>query len=623
MRAVWRYPVLALVALGVLGIPSPARAQNAPAKSSTPDEYNNFFELNIYGGYSDYQRSSVGLGNKITGAAILGGRVTENLWNYVGIEEDFNAYSWNKYTFLSNSENGTPLAGLPFPIHTLQPAADLVFHFTPRDSKFRPFVLAGPGASFDRPGKDATKWAESLPASAGFTAFHTDERFQANYGGGIKYQTNKWFGLRVDVRGYTGLAPRFGLSTGPASLGPAYIPNGKVLNGIEVTGGFSLYLGHRGELPAPPPPPPPPAPRVLGALNGGSITASATTVCPGDAVQLSSNASDPEGHQLTYQWTVNGSNQSGAGARYSYTPRTAGNYQIGLHVVDSTNPARTGDATAVSIHANSYSAPTVSGVTANPSTLDRGQTAALHVTAAGSDCSGTLTYSWAAAEGAVSGTGANAQFDSSSVSFNEGDRTRPQTKPVTVTATVTDSKGGSASASTTITVNYAAAIRHFGDILFPRDSSRVNNCGKRVLIEQLYPLLTGNPNFDVVLVGHIDSSEKPSGKSRRGRDLDRNRVLQTAAVLSGGGGTCSSLDPTRIKGSWIGATQDTPSVPTSCSVSTTAPTERRGAAIEDSDAAKNRRVEIWLVPKGMSLPAAARDAKELPDTDLKKIGCPK
>ena len=64
-------------------------------------------------------------------------------------------------------------------------------------------------------------------------------------------------------------------------------------------------------------------------------------------------------------------------------------------------------------------------------------------------------------------------------------------------------------------------------------------------------------------------------------------------------------------------------MPTSCAVSTTAPKERRGAAIEDTDAAKNRRVEIWLVPKGLALPAAARDAKELPDADLKKIGCPK
>jgi outer membrane protein OmpA-like peptidoglycan-associated protein len=625
MRAVWRYPILALIALGVLGIPNPARAQNAPAKSTAQsDEYNNFFELNLYAGWSDYQKISTGLGSKIDGAVILGGRATQNIWNYVGLEEDFNAYSWNKYDFFSNPSSETNVANQPFPIHTFQPAMDLVFHFTPRDHKFRPFAAAGIGASFDRLGKDAKLWGEAFPASAGFGGFTSDERFQGNFGGGIKYQANKWFGLRVDVRGYEGMAPRFGLPSSPTNGGNVYIPVGKVLYGIQATAGITLYLGHRGELPPPPPPPPPPpAPRVLGAINPGSITASATTVCPGDAVRLTSNASDPEGHQLTYQWSVSPGNQTGSGAQYTFTPNAAGNYQIGLHVADSSDGTRSGNATAVSIHANSYSAPTVSGVTANPSTLDRGQSAALHVTAAGSDCSGTLTYSWAAAEGAVSGTGPDAQFDSTSVAFNEGDRTRPQTKQVRVTATVTDSKGGSGSASANITVNFAATIRHFGDILFPKDSARVNNCGKRVLIEQLYPLLTANPNFDVVLVGHIDSSEKPSGRSPRGRNLDRNRVLQTAAVLSGGGGTCSSLDPSRIKGSWVGATQDTPSLPTSCSVSTTAPTERKGAAIEDSDAAKNRRVEIWLVPKGLALPPAARDAAELPDTDLKKIGCPK
>jgi outer membrane protein OmpA-like peptidoglycan-associated protein len=621
MRAVWRYSVLALVALGVLGIPNPARAQSAPAKSATSsDEDNNFFELSFYAGYSDYTRSWAGLGDKILDGAILGGRVTENFWNYAGIEESFNAYSWNKYDFLSNPPGG-PILQPPFPIHTLQPAIDFVWYFTPRNHKFRPFIVAGPGASFDLLGKDAKSFS-NLPASDGFADFKTDERFQANYGGGIKYQANKWFGIRIDFRGLAGIGPRFGLSTTPGN--GAYIPGGQLLNGMQATAGISLYLGHRGELPPPPPPPPPPpAPRVLGSLNPGSITASATTVCPGDAVRLSSNASDPEGHQLTYQWSVNGSNQGGGGAQYTYTPTAAGNYQIGLHVVDASDASRAGNATGVSIHANSYSAPAVSGATANPSTLDRGQTSALHVTAAGSDCSGRLTYSWAAAEGTVSGSAPDAQFDSSSVAFNEGDRSRPQTKQVRVTATVTDSKGGSGSASTNITVNLAATIRHFGDILFPKDSARVNNCGKRVLIEQLYPLLTGNPNFDVVLVGHIDSSEAPSGRSRRGRDLDKNRVLQTAAVLSGGGGTCSSLDPSRIKGSWVGATQDTPSLPTSCAVSTTAPTERRGAAIEDSDAAKNRRVEIWLVPKGLTLPPAARDAKELPDADLKKIGCPK
>jgi outer membrane protein OmpA-like peptidoglycan-associated protein len=205
------------------------------------------------------------------------------------------------------------------------------------------------------------------------------------------------------------------------------------------------------------------------------------------------------------------------------------------------------------------------------------------------------------------------------VSFNEGDRSRPQSKQVRITATVSDAKGGSASASTDVTVNLDAQARHFGDILFPANSARVNNCGKRTLIEQLYPELTANTNYDVVLVGHIDAAETPRGA--RNRNLDRNRVLQVAAVLSGGTGTCSSLDRSRIKGAWVGTTQESEQLPTSCEVSTR---ERRGASVDSSSAAaKNRRVEIWLVPKGMALPAAAANASDLPEAELRRIGCPK
>src|SRR5262249_40859238 len=156
-------------------------------------------------------------------------------------------------------------------------------------------------------------------------------------------------------------------------------------------------------------------------------------------------------------------------------------------------------------------------LTANPSVLDKGQSASLHVNGTGSECSGALNYSWAASEGTVSGSGTDAQYNSSSVQFNEGDRSRPQSKQVTITATVTDAKGGSANASTNVTVNYAAQVTHFGDILFPKNSARVNNCGKRVLIEQLYPMLAANSNYDVVLVGHTDTGEREV----KGRRLDR------------------------------------------------------------------------------------------------------
>lgn len=621
MRAVWRYPVLALVALGVVGFPYSARAQNAAAHS---DEDNNFIELNVYGGYSDYHRLSYGLGAKIEDAVIVGARVTENFWDHVGIEEGINIYSWNKYDFLSNPPGGTPVViNQPFPIHTVQPSVDALFYFTRRDRRVRPFIAIGPGASIDVLGKNARNWGTSMPAGSGFTGFQSDTEFQGNYGGGIKIQANKWFGIRFDVRGLVGPAPTFGFPPQPSAAGTSvYVLRTGLLNGIQATGGFTLYLGHRGELPpapAPAPPPPPPPPQ---AINPGTINATPTTVCPGDAVMLSANATDPAGHQLNYQWTANG-RAIGTGAQYTYMPTMSGDIQIGLHVVDASDAARTADARTITVHVNMYSRPTVS-VTANPADIQQGQMSMLQANATGSECSGTLTYSWAASEGTVSGTGASATFDSTSVSFNTADRSRPQSKQVTVTATVTDSKGGSASASTNVTVNLQAQATHFGDILFPRNSARVNNCGKRVLIEQLYPMLTANPNYDVVLVGHIGEGETPRvGRGRRARGLDQERVLQTAGVLSGGSGTCSSLDPGRIKGSWVGATQQTPSLPTSCAVSTTAPKERRGQAVEDTDAAKNRRVEIWLVPRGMAPPAAATNAGELPAAELKAIGCPK
>lgn len=619
MQTQWRGKILAAIALGAFSlIGTQATAQNAaPPKS---DDYFNFFELNVYGGWGNYAKQSGQPFSQLQQGGLMGARTTENFWNYFALEQDFGFFSYHRLVFRAPTPNGIPLP--IFGTHVYQGAFNGVVHFTPRDSKFRPFVTAGVGEANYVPNDSAKKAARELPPEAGFANFRSVSGFELNYGGGLKYQLSPHFGLRMDARGYYGHTPQFGLV--PFSPdGGATIPRGFRNFGVQLTGGVTLYFGHIGEKPAPPPPPPPP-PTTPHNLSAGSITASSTSVCPGDAVRLHSDASDPEGHRLNYQWSVNGNRDGGDSADFTFTPSSSGDYRIGVHVTDtaSANPAAGVDASTVSIHVGTYNKPNVSGLTADPSVLDHGQTSNLHVNATGSECSGALNYSWAASEGTVSGNNADARYDSTSVSFNEADRSRPQSKQVTVTATVTDSKGGSGTDSTNITVNYAAQVKHFGDILFPKGSARVNNCGKRVLIEQLYPMLTSNSNMDVVLVGHIDTTEVPKRGSRKGRNLDRDRVLQTAAVLSGGSGTCASLDRSRIKGVWVGATQETETLPTSCSISTTAPKERRGAEVNATEA-KDRRVEIWLVPKGMPLPPAARDAKELPDAELTRIGCPK
>lgn len=52
--------------------------------------------------------------------------------------------------------------------------------------------------------------------------------------------------------------------------------------------------------------------------------------------------------------------------------------------------------------------------------------------------------------------------------------------------------------------------------------------------------------------------------------------------------------------------------------------ERSGQAVKDSDArARFHRVEVWIVPGGAQMPAAAGAAREVPAADVKKPGCPK
>src|SRR6202035_4554469 len=100
--------------------------------------------------------------------------------------------------------------------------------------------------------------------------------------------------------------------------------------------------------------------------------------------------------------------------------------------------------------------------------------------------------------------------------------------------------------------------------------------------------------------------------------LDRRRVLNAAATLTAGPGssgkdTCTALEPSRITADWVG-TATTEFKDTPCSVSfEAAPAERAADRVNaNDDRAKNRRVEIWLVPPGKSLPASVKEAHPLP-----------
>ena len=354
----------------------------------------------------------------------------------------------------------------------------------------------------------------------------------------------------------------------------------------------------------------------------------------GKAINLHSTASDPAGHTLTYAWKLNGAAQGSNSADFSFTPNNAGDFQVEVTVTDSTNPSRTVSAGPITVAVKEYTQPQITGVSASPAELTCASdttgthTASLSAQAVGSACGGNLTYAWTVSEGSVSnGSSPNATFDASTLNFEGG--AQAQTKTVTATLTVTDETGKSASQSTTVTVRCPAKMVRLPDIVFPKNSSRVNNCGKRILIDDVAPKMTGD--YDVILIGHRTADERGEERVRtRGRrraeerPLDEERVLNSAAVLSAGTGTCAHVDTSNIKVDWVGTTQTSTPQPGLCGTSTlpASQKERRSSTVTEAD--QERRVEVYLVPKGSSLkPEAATNVRELPESEVKALGCPR
>jgi len=156
------------------------------------------------------------------------------------------------------------------------------------------------------------------------------------------------------------------------------------------------------------------------------------------------------------------------------------------------------------------------------------------------------------------------------------------------------------------------------DIIYGKGSARVNNCGKRILIDELSAIVNSNPDVDVLLIGHRDESEKSAG-------IDRARTINAAAVISAGKGICGNCALERIKVDWVGTDQSSEQRAGFCGTSSRNKSEERKAdeIAADDAAAKNRRVEVWIVPKGMALPAAAKNPRPAPAKEIRLKGCPK
>jgi len=600
--------------------------QKPAAKADVSDALPDMVELSPFGGVSIYGQINRGLGEKLVNGGTGGGRVAFNTNRWVGLELSYN-FAGNNVRLVTPIASGLPSFNFRQQDHQL--SLDPVFNLRPRGSRVQPYLTAGVGIMKFIPTKQALDFATN-PATvaiyqSGALGRSTEVAF--NYGGGVKFHVSRYFGLRFDVRALTLPSnPTFKLPT--FSSTGIYIPSKNLMNGVEATLGLVFYVGQH-TVPLPPIPPPPP-------LNGGDITGAGGMLCVGKSITVHSTASDPASppHPMKFMWKLNGEPQSAEGPDFTFPANNAGDFKVEVSVVDTTDPKRTASASPKTISVQDYMPPQITSVTATPDTLtcaavpDGVHSAALAGAATGSSCGGDLTYKWTVSEGSVTNDSSpNATFDGSNLNFESGGQT--QAKPITATLTATDTTGKSASKTTTITVNCPPSFKRLPDIVFSKNNARVNNCGKRILIDQAAPQAGGA--YDILLVAHRSSDEKTTlGAATKGRKaaasrtLDEQRALNAAAVLMNDTKTCATVDPTQVMIDSEGTDQVSTPDPGICGTSTlpAAQRERKGSMVTEAD--KERRVEVYLVPKGShAMPPAGKNAKPVPESVVKAMGCPK
>jgi outer membrane protein OmpA-like peptidoglycan-associated protein len=319
----------------------------------------------------------------------------------------------------------------------------------------------------------------------------------------------------------------------------------------------------------------------------------------------------PAGQTATYAWSVNGQTVPGAtGETFNLPTANASGNQAVTVTVAVGGVMKTSSPASIAIGA--LMPPTIQ-FSVSPAMIAYGDKLPLNATATASTCGMPVSISYTASEGSITGN----TFDSTGVSFDLNNRLKEQSKTVTLTATATDSKNEMASATATVTVTLKPEARRLDDIVFQPRSSRVNNCGKRLLIDVLTPILRNDPDAKVILIGHRDMNEPDR------LHLDEQRVLNAAAVLSAGKGICPSLDLSRVLVKWVGTDQASQTRPALCGSSTEVK-ERKGQAVRESDTrAQYRRVEIWVVPGGAEMPADITGLMPAPERDVKAKGCPR
>ena len=293
----------------------------------------------------------------------------------------------------------------------------------------------------------------------------------------------------------------------------------------------SLRMGsglvYRWGLPKPPPPPVNHPPVASCSANPISVFQGS-----GDSVQVHVTASDPDNDPLTYSYTATGGTVEGTGpdARWNSAGVAVGSYTVTAKVDDGKG-GTVSCAADIKVEEKPHHPPTIS-CAANPNSIVQGQQASIVSTASSPD-NLPLTYSYTASGGQVTGSGAQAQFDSKGVP--------PGT--YTVKCMVADERGDKADSSTTVEVKEPPQVKQLEvklalhSVYFPTNlpTAAKPDAGLlpsqedtlKTLASDFKQYLTYKPGTKLILEGHADVR----GTKEYNQALSERRVARTKSYL--------------------------------------------------------------------------------------------
>src|SRR6185312_12855039 len=415
------------------------------------------------------------------GTASIAGNV--NRW--LGLVADFGGYEVSGLPHGTSAKAYTYLFGPKFSHRGV--------HWTP----FAQFLFGAARVTSDV--------STPVPGFFSNSSFH-ENAFATALGGGLDLKLSKHVAWRVVQGEY--LLTKFNDG------------NNNEQNNIRAATGLVFRFGGG------PPPPPPNRPPVV------SVNANPNQLTLGDTAVIQAQASDPDNDPLTYAWTSTCGNVEGTGAevRLNSASMAPGKCTVTVKVDDGRG-GNASSSTDVTVAPRPNRPPTVS-CAASPQTVTAGQPVSL--TATGNDPDNDqLTYTWQATGGKVTGSGAQAQFETAGLAPGH----------YTVTCKADDGKGGTAEGQADIEVQKPPEQQQLEvrlslhSIYFPTAQPTAANPNGGLLASQERTLvtlasdfkkyLTYRPDAHLILQGHAD----PRGSAEFNKALSERRVTRTKAFL--------------------------------------------------------------------------------------------